>query len=125
MQNVKKQEFPCHSLGSFFRESLASSLNLCTPNKFTQNYSIGSGQDEVEIQFDRLSAKEWCNCEKCEKVPTSLECMCCHEIPAVKACYLKFKGRLSWNTAVLEFFVVEFNCVGNHFLGEFFSEISY
>ena len=50
--------------------------------------------------------------------------MCCHEIPAVKAFYLKFKARLSWNTAVLDFFSVEFNCAGNHFLGEFFSEIS-
>ena len=51
--------------------------------------------------------------------------MCCHEVPAVKAFHLKFKAGLSWNTAVLEFFAVEFNCVGNHFLEEFFSEISY
>ena len=50
--------------------------------------------------------------------------MCCHEIQAVKAFHLKFKARLSWITAVLEFFAVEFNCVGNHFLEEFFPEIS-
>ena len=47
-----------------------------------------------------------------------------HEIPAVKAFHLKFKARLSWNTDILEFFAVEFNCVGNHFLEESFSEIS-
>ena len=41
--------------------------------------------------------------EKCEKMPTSQKCMCCHEIPAVKAFHLKFKIRLSWNTAVLDF----------------------
>ena len=88
------------------------------------NYSVGSDQDGAEIQCDRLSTKEWCNCEKSEKLSTSLECVCCHEIQAVKAFYLKFKARLSWNTAVLKFFAMEFNCVGNHFLEEFFSEIS-
>ena len=30
----------------------------------------------------------------------------------------------SYNTAALEFFAGEFNYVGNHFLEEFFSEIS-
>ena len=38
--------------------------------------------------------------------------MCCHEIQAVKAFHLKFKARLSWITAVLKMFAVEFNCVG-------------
>ena len=80
------------------------------------NYSVGSNQDEADIQCDRLSMLEWCNCEKCEKMSTSLECMWYHEILAVKAFHLKFKARLSWNTAVLEFFALEFNCVGNHFL---------
>ena len=88
------------------------------------NYCVGSDQDEAEIQYDRLSTKGCCNCEKCEKIPSSLECTCCHEIPAVKAFHLKFKARLSWNTAVLELFAVEFNCVGNHFSEESFSEIS-
>ena len=88
------------------------------------NYSVGSDQDEVEIKYDKLSTKEWRNCEKCEKMPAKLECVYCHEIPAVKAFHLKFKSRLSWNLAVLEFFAAEFNCVGNHFLEEFFSEIS-
>ena len=66
------------------------------------NYSVTSDKDEAEIQYGRLSTQEWCNCEKCEKMPTSLECM--HEIPAVEAFHLKFKARLSWNTAVLECF---------------------
>ena len=51
--------------------------------------------------------------------------LCCHEIQAVKAFPLKFKARLSWITAVLKIFAVEYNCVGNHFLEEFFSEVSY
>ena len=88
------------------------------------NYHVGSDQDEAEIQYDRLSKLEWCKCEKCEKMSTSLECVCYHKIPTVKAFHLKFKARLPWNTAVLEFFPVEFNCVGNHFLEESFSEIS-
>ena len=39
---------------------------------------------------------------------------------AVKAFHLKFKGRLSWNTTVLELFAMEFNRAGNHFTEEFF-----
>ena len=35
------------------------------------NYSVGSDQDEAEIQYDRWSTPEWCNCEKCEKISTS------------------------------------------------------
>ena len=50
--------------------------------------------------------------------------MCCHEILTVKTFHLTFKARLPWNTAVLELFAAEFNCVENHFLEEFLSEIS-
>ena len=50
---------------------------------------------------------ELCNCEECENVSTSLECVCYLEIPAVKAFYLNLKARLSWNTVVLDFFAVE------------------
>ena len=50
--------------------------------------------------------------------------MCCHEIQAVKASHLQFKARHSWITAVVKIFAVEFNCVENHFLEEFFLEIS-
>ena len=103
-------------------KSSASSLNLCEQTH--QNYSVGSNQEKVEIQYDRLSTPKWCNYEKCEKMPTSLECVCYQEILAVNAFHLKYKARLSWNTAVLEFFAVDFNCVGNHFLEESFSEIS-
>ena len=67
------------------------------------NYSFGSDQDEAKIQYVRWSTQEWCNCEECEKMSTNQECVCCHEIPAVKAFHLKFKAGLSWNTAVLEF----------------------
>ena len=89
------------------------------------DYSVGSEQDEAEIKYDRLITQKWGRYEKCEKVPTSLKCGSCHEIPAVKAFHLKFKSRISWNTAALEFFAVEFNCVGNHFLEEFFSKMNY
>ena len=85
---------------------------------------FGIDQDEAEIQYDRLSTLEWSSCEKCQKMSNSLECMCYHEILAVQVFHLKFKAKLSWNTAVLDFFAVEFNCVGNHFLEESFSEIS-
>ena len=89
--------------------------------KLAQITVLGS---EAEIQCNRWSTPEWCNCEKCEKISSSYECVCCHEIQAVKAFHLKFEARLPWITAVLKIFAVEFNWVGNHFLEEFFSEIS-
>ena len=130
MQNAK-QEFLYQSLESFPREyyNIENKIfgfqfePMCV-KQIRPDCSVGSDQDEAEIPYDKLSTLEWCNCEKCEKMSTSLECVCYHEILAVKAFHLKFKARLSWNTAVLEFFAVEFNCVGNHFLEESFSEIS-
>ena len=110
MQNAK-QEFLYQSSESFSREyyNMENEIfgfqfePMCI-KQTRPNYSFGSDQDEAEIQYDRLSTLEWCNCKKCEKMSTSLECICYHEIPAVKAFHLKLKARLSWNTAVLEFF---------------------
>ena len=51
-------------------KSSTSSLDLCAPTKLAQ-ISVGSEQDEAEIQYDRWSTPEWCNCEKCEKISTS------------------------------------------------------
>ena len=65
------------------------------------SYNDGSDQVEPDTHHNRLSSQEWCNCQKCEKMPTGLECVCCHEIPEVKAFHLKGKARLS--TAALEF----------------------
>ena len=67
------------------------------------SYNDQSDQDEPETHHNRLSFQEWCNCQKCKKMPTGLECMRCHEIPEVKAFHLKGKAILSWNTAALEF----------------------
>ena len=57
------------------------------------NYNDGSDQDEPEIHHNRLSYQEWCNFQKCEKMPTGLECVCCHEIQKVKAFHFKGKAR--------------------------------
>ena len=55
------------------------------------------------------SSRIQCNCEKYAKMPTSLKSVCCQEIPAVEAFHLKFKGKFSWNRAVLNFFAMEGN----------------
>ena len=108
MQNAK-QEFPCQSSESFSGEYynkenkiLDFQFEPVCVKQTRPKYSVGSDQDEGEIQYDRWITQEWFNCKKTEKMPTSLESVCCHEIPAVKAFYSKFKARLSWNTAVLE-----------------------
>ena len=40
--------------------------------------------------------------EKWEKMPTTSECVCCHEIPEVKIFHLKVKTRLFWDISVLD-----------------------
>ena len=107
MRNAK-QEFPYQSSEGFSREYynmenkiFGFQLEPMCVKQTRPNYSVGSDQDEAEIQYDRLSTQVWFDCEKSETISPSLECVCCHEIPAVKAFHLKFKARPSWNTAVL------------------------
>ena len=84
-------------------KSLASHLNLCPLNELAQVTAMQSRKvDKVETQHDRLSSQEWCNCKNCEKMPTSLECVCCHETSEINTFNLKGKAR-PWNTAALEF----------------------
>ena len=86
-----EDKIPCFQLESVSAEPTRPSFN------------DGSDQDEPETQHNRLSSQEWSNCQNCEKMPTRLQYVCCHEIPEVKACHFKGKARLSWNTAALEF----------------------
>ena len=80
-----KQEFPCQSLQSFPGEyynkiKLENKMEnkiidfqfrpVCA-NQTRPNYTVGREQDEAQIQYDRWSTQEWCNCEKCEKISTS------------------------------------------------------
>ena len=65
------------------------------------SYNDGSNQGEPGARHNRLSSQEWCNCQNCKQMPTRLECMCCHEIPEVKAFHLKSNARL-----------VEYSCSG-------------
>ena len=66
LQNAK-QEFPCQSLEGFSGECYNMENKIldfqfgpvCT-NQTHPNYSVGSEQDEAEIQYDRWSTPEWC-----------------------------------------------------------------
>ena len=40
-------------------------------NQIRPNCSVGSEQDEAEIQYDQWGTPEWCNWEKYEKISTS------------------------------------------------------
>ena len=73
-----KQEFPCQGLESFSGEYyniknkiLDFQFGPVCANQIRPNCSVGSEQDEAEIQYDRWSTPEWCNCEKCKKISTS------------------------------------------------------
>ena len=63
-----KQEFPCQSLESFSEEYynmenkiLDFQFGPVCANQTRPNYSVGSEQDEAEIQYNRWSTPEWCN----------------------------------------------------------------
>ena len=73
-----KQKSPCQSLESFFEEyynmenkTFDFQFEPVCAKQTHPNYSVGSDQDEVEIQYEWWSRQEWFNCEKCENVPTS------------------------------------------------------
>ena len=74
MRNAK-QEFLYQSLESFSREyyNMENKIfgfkfePMCV-KQTSPNYSVGSDQDEAQIQYDRLRRLKWCNCEKCEKM---------------------------------------------------------
>ena len=74
MRNAK-QEFLYQSSESFSREYCNMEKKIfgfkfepmCV-KQTRPNYSVGSDQDEAQIQYDRLRRLKWCNCEKCEKM---------------------------------------------------------
>ena len=42
-------------------------------------YEEDSGDDN-EIDRTDLGTKTWCKCGKCVSIPTTTECLCCHEL---------------------------------------------
>ena len=129
MQNAKK-EFLYQSLESFPREYYNKKNKIFSfqfepmwtnsPKLQCWKQPRESRNPLWQIEYNKMVqlSKMWKDANQ------FIECVCYQEILAVNAFHLKYKARLSWNTAVLEFFAVDFNCVGNHFLEESFSEIS-
>ena len=125
------QEFPSQSLESFSEEYYNMENKVldfqfgpvCT-NQTCLNYSVGSKQDEAEKSSMTDGIHQNGGTVKNVKRYQPVKNACCHKIQAVNAFHLKFKARLSWITAALKIFSLEVNCVENHFLEEFFSEIS-
>ena len=67
MQNAK-QEFICQSLESFSGEYYNMGIKIFNfqfgpvcANQTRPDYSVGSDQDEAEIQYDPWSTQEWSN----------------------------------------------------------------
>ena len=74
MQNTK-QEFPCQSLESFSGEYynmenkiLDFQFGPVCANQTRPNYSVGSKQDEAEIQCDRWSTPEKCTVKNVKRI---------------------------------------------------------
>ena len=103
-------------------KSSTSSLDLCAPTKFAQIAVMVASKAKRKSSMTDGSHQNGAtgkNMKRYQPVKNA-----CHKIQVVKAFHSKFKAKLSWITAVLKLFAMEFNCVGNHFLKEIFSEIS-
>ena len=77
-----KQEFLCQSLESFSEEYynidnkiLDFQFGPLCASQICSNCSVGSDQDEAEIQYDWWSTPEWYNWEKCEKISVKNACI--------------------------------------------------
>ena len=44
-------------------------------------YNPDNSDSDDEEPNDRLGGTFWCNCERCEFMPTEKECVCCREEP--------------------------------------------
>ena len=55
-------------------------------------------ESENEEVNDRLEGKFWCNCERCESMPTQRECFCCREQPEAEQ---KMESRFCTYTALV------------------------
>ena len=73
LQNAK-QEFPYQSLESFSGEYynmenkiLDFQFGPVCANQIRPNCSVGSEQDEAEIQYDRWGTPKWCNWENMKR----------------------------------------------------------
>ena len=65
----------------------ASILKLCAPNELAQVTVIEATKMKWKASI-RLRTQKWCNCEKYQKMLTTLKCTCCHEILKIKAFHL-------------------------------------
>ena len=74
---------------------LGLQIGLVSAKWTRPSYHNGSDQDEAETQHDRLISQEWCNNRNCEKMPTSLVCVCCHKMSEVKVLYYLQRENLS------------------------------
>ncbi|XP_073451281.1 P2X purinoceptor 7-like [Aquarana catesbeiana] len=58
------------------------------PNNPTiSSTSDGSSTEDTEVtETERIGNTNWCSCERCIKMPTQVESICCREVDAVDAC---------------------------------------
>ena len=95
-------------------KSSTFSLDLCAPTKLAQITVLEATKMKQKSSMTdgvHQNGATGKNVKRYQPVKNA-----CHEIQVVKAFHLKFKARLSWITAVLKNFSLEFNCVGNHFV---------
>lgn len=43
----------------------------------------------------QIDVSEWCLCEKCERMPSAVECLCCNEVDTIKYLQLRYLYNLT------------------------------
>ena len=91
--------------------SLTSSLALCVRTKLAQITSL-----EVSKMKQKSSVTDGATVKNVKRYQPVKNACAVTKFRQLRPFHLKSKAGLSWITAVLKIFAVEFNCVGNHFL---------
>ena len=102
-------------------KSSTSSLDLCASTKLAQITVLEATKMKQKSSMVNGVHKNGAavkNVKRCQPVKNA------SAVTKLRQLRHFIKAKLTWVTAFLEIFAVEFNCVVNHFLEEFFSEIS-
>ena len=115
---MKKHCIYFESHSSFFFESLtwrivkSSISNLSLPRRFNLIQVCTKIGKLVQKQIvnqallgEIKSVDSWCKCLKCNQIPKTKECLCCHELDACN--YFKIKGLYIYLLTILQIFFIK------------------
>lgn len=69
---------PCYIYEPEYTDAEIRQMELERVERETRRSHVAPGATAGAVK-DRMTDKWWCTCQKCEVMPTEVECYCCHE----------------------------------------------